>query len=73
MSPSKGCYFLRVLTLRSKLREPANDGINDRVEFFKFVFPLVVKALSPVVEIMDVAKTCSYKATRDIVVLALEL
>ena len=72
MSPSKGCYFLRVLTLRSKLREPANDGINDRVEF-KFVFPLVVKALLPVAEIIDVAKTCSCKATRDIVVLALEL
>ena len=40
--------------------EPANDSIDDCVGFFKFIFPRFVKALLLVVEIMDVAKTCSY-------------
>jgi len=50
-----------------------NDSIGCYFEFFKFIFSRVVKALLPVVEIMDVAKTCRYEETRDIIVSTLEL
>ena len=54
--------FLRVLTFRSKVREP-NDSIDGCVKSPKFIFPQVVGALLSV-EIMVVAGV--HKATRDI-------
>ena len=46
MSPCKRCYFLRVLTFHSKLREP-NDGIDGCVEFFGCILPQASDTLSP--------------------------
>ena len=62
-----------MLTLHSQLREPANDSIDDHIGYFESIFPHVVKASSQVVEIVDVAGTCSHKATRDIIVSTLKL
>jgi len=43
---STWCYFVCVLTLRSKLRKP-NDRIDFGVECFKSILPQVTEALSP--------------------------